>query len=115
MKIRIENEDELYNQFDEFEKMFSRKTRTFAIKHLSQINELVEYNDIQNIRCYSMAIAEIIAERTLMSKEEPFSIAINNGGIEVKPIDYLAKLNPREKQNAKLPVSLENLVLTFLP
>ncbi len=99
---------------DDMQKMFSRKVRTFKIAHLSQINACTNDSDVT----YIFRLCEKIWSNMpkLLRAGEPFSFKIHGDGqVSVMPIDYYAKLNPREGQKAELPSYLEDILKAYMP
>lgn len=98
----------------DLENIFNRKTRSFKVAHLSQVNDCTDDADREAIS--KMVRSAVFMIRESIQKEDlPFSLVYNKDGRAiVKPINYYAKLNPRENQNPTLEPSLEELVQAYI-
>lgn len=90
-------------------KKIERKVRFLVVGHPSQSNNMTvanEYDEwIDYISC------KIIARNPLDS----YCIVKDyNGLYGILPIDYYARLNPRNKQNDQLPYDLDNLIKNYM-
>ena len=87
-----------------------RKVRTFVVGHRSQANGLTSPEDEAYYNEWVDKACEVI-------KDDPYGnycLAYNDGQIEKKPIDYYAKLNPKENQEAFLSEDLEALLNEYM-
>ena len=87
-----------------------RKVRTFIVGHRSQANCMTSPEDEAYYNEWVDKACEVI-------KDDPYGnycLAYINGKIEKKPIDYYAKLNPRENQEAFLSEDLETLLNEYM-
>ena len=99
--------------YEFLQKQFIRKTRTFEIGHLTQMNGCTDEDDMAEIQeMLAMAFLPMI---NAIKIGKPFSIAYNNNMVTIEDINYYRELNPRSGQNPKLPKVLEEHLLRFVP
>lgn len=96
-------------KIEDFAKKIKRKVRSLVVGHPSQSNNMTTPNAydewIDYISC------KIIARNPLDS----YCIVKDyNGLYGILPIDYYARLNPRNKQNDQLPYDLDNLIKNYM-
>lgn len=100
----------------DFKNAFSRKTRDFAVGHLSQVNDQTEFSmDRWDIKTIVGKIYEVISQSLQYNKS--FSIVMNsiyNSKITTEPIDYFAKRNPKENQHPTLPKADEEALKEYI-
>lgn len=109
-----ENGKKVKQKRSELEKLFDRKTRNFKVGHLSQVNDCTDDADRDEIIKMVNSAVSIISEK-IQKDDEPFSLVYTFAGFTmVEPIDYYAKLNPRENQHPTLDSSLEELIQTYI-
>ncbi len=96
-------------------KAIGRKVRVSKVGYLSQMNKLISTTDYIEIRDY-------IVEKSIPAilnhmGEKSFSLVFDNNfaNLRVEPIDYWAKLNPREGQKPTLAPILEELIKKYTP
>lgn len=91
-------------------KEVNRKVRSLIVGHPSQSNGMTTKEDEHEYGLWIDQITDMIAD----SKDECFCV-VRNGYIYNKvPIDYYAKLNPREGQVAVLDNSLQKLLKNYM-
>lgn len=87
----------------------NRKVRSLVVGHTSQSNNMTTKEDEHEYGLWIDQITDIIAQH----KNETFCI-VKNGVFYKSPIDYYAKLNPREGQKAELPKELTDLMKQYM-
>lgn len=103
-------------------KAVGRKVRTSVVGYLSQMNKLIDLSDRITIDIVIEDSASVIAACMNDNKlgylaNTSFSLVFNYGNSlpRVEPIDYWAKLNPREGQKPTLSPELEELLKKYTP
>lgn len=91
-------------------KEIKRKVRSLTVGYSSQSNGMTTKADEHEYGLWIDQITEIIAEEP----NECFSVVRNGSSYSKEPIDYYAKLNPREGQIAKLSTSLSELLRDYM-
>jgi len=95
---------------EDLQSKIKRKVRTFEVGHRSQSNGMSTEEDKLYYDEWVDKVCEVI-------RDDPFGnycLAYINGQIEKKPIDYYAKLNPKENQEAILSADLEALLHEYM-
>ncbi len=94
----------------DLQKLTHRKVRTVIVGHAVQSNGMTTEEDMQRYRDWLTDVVNLIEE------EPEYSYCIVNDGISrwKEPIDYYAKLNPREGQQAIMSKGLENLLKAYM-
>lgn len=94
----------------ELQKKTHRKVRTQVVGHAVQSNGMTTPEDMER---YSNWLDDVVH---LISQMPYESYCIVNDGISRwrEPIDYYAKLNPRENQQAELSKGLEELLKSYM-
>ena len=87
-----------------------RKVRTLTIGHRSQANCMTSPEDEAYYNAWVDKACEVISDDFYGN----YCLAYNDGKIEKKPIDYYAKLNPKENQEAFLSEDLEDLLSQYM-
>jgi len=97
-------------KMDDLKKKITRKVRSHVVGHAVQSNGMTTDADMEK---YEEWLADVVK---LISEDPYSSYCIVNDGISRwrEPIDYFAKLNPREGQVAKLSKGLEDLMKTYM-
>ena len=93
----------------ELTQKISRKVRSLIVGHSSQSNGMTTKEDEHEYGLWIDQIASIIAQH----KDESFCIA-KNGTFYKMPINYYAKLNPRNGQKAELSEELTELMKLYM-
>lgn len=87
-----------------------RKVRTVVVGHAAQSNGMTTPEDMKKYSEWLSDVVDYISENPLDS----YSI-VNDGTSRYRePIDYFARLNPRENQNATLSKGLEWLLMDYM-
>ena len=91
-------------------KKITRKVRTVNVGHAVQSNGMTTLEDMERYNDWLTDVTNII------SRDPYGSYCIVNDGISryAEPIDYYAKLNPREGQDAELSPGLERLLWDYM-
>ena len=87
-----------------------RKVRTFTVGHRSQANGMTSPEDEAYYNEWVDKACKVIED----DPEGDYCLAYMNRQIEKKPIDYYAKLNPKENQKAFLATELEALLNEYM-
>lgn len=97
-------------KLDDLKQKVTRKVRSHVVGHAVQSNQMTTDADMEK---YEEWLADVVK---LISEEPYSSYCIVNDGISRwrEPIDYFAKLNPREGQVAKLSKGLEELMMDYM-
>lgn len=90
----------------ELTKMINRKVRTVVVGHQSQSNNMTSES---SILVYNRLIDRISCIIGLLPFDS-YCLAVNDDAISKQPIDYFAKLNPRDSQEAKLSRFMSSLL-----
>lgn len=108
----------------ELTKKLNRKVRSLIVGYPSQSNNMMSSGDNELYNKWIHYACEIIESdpygsyciANFAEDLEDFSSldCLRYKSIEKKPIDYYAKLNPREGQKAELAYELENLILQYM-
>lgn len=100
--------------FEFIQKQFNRKTRTFEIGHLTQMNGQTDEDDMAEIdQMIAMAFEPM---KKAIEKGKSFSVAYTEKGATIEDINYYQVLNPRNGQHPKLPKAvLEEHLLKYIP
>ena len=99
--------------YEFLQKQFVRKTRTFEIGHLTQMNGCTDEDDMAEIQqMLNMSFTPML---NAIKAEKTFAIAFNNDMARLENIDYYLKLNPRCGQHPRLSDVLEEHLLKFVP
>lgn len=93
----------------ELSKKINRKVRSLIVGHSSQSNGMTTKEDEHEYGLWIDQIASIIAQH----KDESFCI-VKDGTFYKMPIDYYAKLNPRNGQKAELSEELTELMKLYM-
>ncbi len=89
----------------------NRKVRSLIVGHSSQSNNMMSEGDINYYNSWIDHACSIIKQISYDS----FCIAnIDENHLFQKPIDYYAKLNPRNGQNAQLEKYLDDLIIQYM-
>lgn len=94
----------------ELTQKINRKVRSLVVGHCSQSNGMTTEEDMQKYSLWISDAASIITE------DPKSSYCIVNDGISCykEPIDYYAKLNPREGQKAELSKGLKDILMKYM-
>lgn len=97
-------------KMDDLKKKITRKVRSHVVGHAVQSNGMTTAADMEK---YEEWLADVV---TIISETPYDSYCIVNDGISRwrEPIEYYAKLNPREGQIAKLSKGLEMLMGKYM-
>lgn len=87
----------------------NRKVRSLVVGHSSQSNEMTTKEDEREYGLWIDQISSIIAQHI----DESFCI-VKDGAFYKSPIDYYAKLNPRNGQKAELSEELTELMKLYM-
>lgn len=88
----------------------NRKVRTLVIGHQSQSNNMTTDSDR---KLYDRWLGEA-CWLIKFNKNKSYSIVKDEFGVWIKPLEYYAKLNPRNNQKAELSEELTNLMKTYM-
>lgn len=89
----------------------TRKVRSLVIGHPSQSNNMTSEDDI---RIYNKWIDNICTSIIARDPHSSYCVANIDGELFKKPIDYYAKLNPREAQKAEIKDNLKELMIRYM-
>lgn len=95
----------------ELTKKINRKVRSLVVGHPSQSNGLTSD---KSIREYHEWINKIYYEIIVKDPHGSYCVARNKKTLSVEPIDYYAKLNPRNGQRAELNTQLKKLIKAYM-
>lgn len=100
---------------DDIIKATGRKVRTSKVGYLSQMNQICLSAD--TYLCEEVIKSFILNAIPYMIRGRSFSVRFDRKNIDptFEPIDYWAKLNPREEQKTTLPKDLEKLLKKYTP
>lgn len=90
-------------------KKINRKVRSLVVGHPSQSNGMTTEDDEHEYELWIDRIVDVIS----VHKNESFCI-VKDKCFYKAPIDYYAKLNPRNGQKAKIDESLNNLMIEYM-
>lgn len=93
----------------ELTKKINRKVRSLIVGHPSQSNGMTTESDEHEYELWVDRITSIIS----IHSNESFCI-VKDKEFYKKPIDYYAKLNPRNGQIAHISESLNNLMIEYM-
>lgn len=89
----------------------TRKVRSLVIGHPSQSNNMTSKDDI---RIYNKWVDNICTSIIAKDPHSSYCVANIGGLVFKKPIDYYAKLNPREGQKAEIAEDLKELMVSYM-
>lgn len=88
-----------------------RKFRSLVIGHTAQANQQTSQEDIKNI--YYPWI-DNACEYIIKYPDSSFCLTMDDDGLTMRPLEYLAKLNPRESATPTLSPELENILKKYI-
>ena len=95
-----------------------RKTRSFKVGHLSQMNDMIEKSDLDEMN----KIFELLIPKLSAGVQEgiPFSLVVRKGAMgslscEIAHIEYFATHNPRKGQIPTISYELKEVLEKYLP
>ena len=95
---------------EDISKIVARKVRSVVVGHQSQSNNMTT---IENIEYYNQWV-DAACKFVLTDPYGSFCVAKNGESFSKKPINFFAKLNPRENQKAYLSKSLTKLIHIYM-
>lgn len=95
----------------ELTKKINRKVRSLVVGHQSQSNGLTGAKSIEQ---YNKWIDNIYYKFIVRDPYESYCVAKEKDTLRKEPIDYYAKLNPREGQKAELNEHFEKIIMSYI-